>query len=154
MRTPYNLILANFAAANLFVATFGATSDALALIYNGWTFGKNICFLTGVLVTTSGKYFKISKNTFKPKFNSKKRNANFHHNYFMCFVGFVLMLTQGVLSVCRLSNFVHTGLILGHIPSYSIAIKIILIVWLYACSLSLPPVFGWGNYTPEMSGLG
>ena len=72
----------------------------------------------------------------------------------MCFVGFVLMLTQGVLSVCRLSNFVHTGLILGHIPSYSIAIKIILIVWLYACSLSLPPVFGWGNYTPEMSGLG
>ena len=85
---------------------------------------------------------------------NKLRNANFNLDYFMCFVGFVLMLTQGVLSVCRLSNFVHTGLILGHIPSYSIAVKILLIVWLCACSLSLPPLFGWGNYTPEMSGLG
>ena len=56
--------MANFAAANLLIATFGATSDTLALIYNGWTFGKSICFLTGVLVTTSGKYFKISEKAF------------------------------------------------------------------------------------------
>ena len=34
---------------------FGATIDVLALFYNGWTFGKDVCTITGTLVTTSGK---------------------------------------------------------------------------------------------------
>ena len=33
-------------------------------------------------------------------------------------------------------------------------IIIIILIWLYALALSLPPIFGWGRYVPEISGLG
>ena len=70
------------------------------------------------------------------------------------FVGFVSMLTLCVLSVCRLSSFLHAGFMNGNIPTNSVAIKLIFTIWLYAFSLSSPPIFGWGRYAPEISGLG
>ena len=33
-------------------------------------------------------------------------------------------------------------------------IIILLSIWFYSLALSLPPLFGWGRYVPELSGLG
>ena len=69
-------------------------------------------------------------------------------------LGFASMITLCVLSICRLSSFLHFRRIEGKISSFSTALKISSAILLYSLSLALPPLFGWGRYTPEVSGLG
>ena len=64
------------------------------------------------------------------------------------------MMTLSALSLNRMMCFVNIGDCDGKISSYVSATKIISCVWLYSMALSLPPVFGWGRYLPEISGLG
>ena len=64
------------------------------------------------------------------------------------------MLTLCSLSICRLGIFFRFGPVNGKISSFDTSAKIIGLVWSYALSLSLPPLFGWGRYVPEISGLG
>ena len=51
---PYNLLLVNLTCAELILASVGIPFDVLALLQNGWRFGKDICIVVGALVTTSG----------------------------------------------------------------------------------------------------
>lgn len=143
--------MANFAAVDLLLAAFGATIDVLALFYNGWSFGKSVCMITGSLVTTSG-IIKRRINEMPVLIYIRKRFLAQYPNFLI--LGFVSMLTLCILSVCRLSSFIYTGCMNGNIPSYSASLKIIFSIWLYSIALSLPPLFGWGRYTPELSGLG
>ena len=68
--------------------------------------------------------------------------------------GFVSILTLCLLSVlgygsvCRFCKNDREGL------SFPTTTKILRLIWLYALALSLPPLFGWGRYVPELSGLG
>ena len=64
------------------------------------------------------------------------------------------MVTLCVLSLCRLSTFVRSHRIDGKISSFATAFKITAAIWIYSLALSMPPLFGWGRYIPEVSGLG
>ena len=64
------------------------------------------------------------------------------------------MITLCVLSICRLSSFIRSHRFDGKISSFSTAFKITAAIWIYSLSLSVPPLFGWGRYIPEVSGLG
>ena len=64
------------------------------------------------------------------------------------------MVTLCVLSLCRLSTFVRSHRIDGKISSFATAFKITTAIWIYSLALSMPPLFGWGRYIPEVSGLG
>jgi len=54
IRTPYNLILINLAVVEFLLAFFGVSMDVLALIQDGWQYGKDLCMAQGALVTTAG----------------------------------------------------------------------------------------------------
>ena len=60
IRTPYNLILVNLALVEFLLAFFGVSMDVLALIQDGWQYGKDLCMAQGALVTTAG--MTISNN--------------------------------------------------------------------------------------------
>jgi hypothetical protein len=64
------------------------------------------------------------------------------------------MMTLSALSLNRMMCFVSIGNYDGKLSSYMSATKILGFVWLYSLALSIPPVFGWGKYLPEISGLG
>ena len=64
------------------------------------------------------------------------------------------MLTLCALSISRMGSFVPICCLDGKVSSFSTCRKIITAIWLYSLVLSLPPVFGWGSYVPELSGLG
>ena len=64
------------------------------------------------------------------------------------------MLTLAALSLNRMLAFIPLCNFDGKITSFAAAAKIVCLIWLYALALSLPPVFGWGRYLPEISGLG
>ena len=64
------------------------------------------------------------------------------------------MLTLMVLSVCRMAAFAPIFGVDGKISSFTTAIKVISAIWIYSLALALPPIFGWGRYVPELSGLG
>ena len=64
------------------------------------------------------------------------------------------MMTLCVLSVIRLGSFYPFGCINGKITSYYTTGKIIFVIWIWALIISVPPLFSWGNYVPEISGLG
>ena len=54
IRTPFNLILINLAVAEFLIAFVGVSMDVLSLVQDGWELGKEVCIITGTLVTTSG----------------------------------------------------------------------------------------------------
>ena len=64
------------------------------------------------------------------------------------------MVTLCVLSMSRMCSFLPFRRIDGKISSLGTALKITVAIWLYSMCLSLPPLFGWGRYIPEVSGLG
>ena len=64
------------------------------------------------------------------------------------------MLTLTVLSVCRMGAFFPLCGMDGKVSSYKTATKLLSAIWLYSLILALPPLFGWGRYVPELSGLG
>ena len=60
IRTPYNYLLINLALAELVIASVGVTFDLNSLLNHGWSFGVNVCNVSGLIVTTSGmKFFEI-----------------------------------------------------------------------------------------------
>ena len=123
-QTSYNLTLINLAFVELVIATCGVSLDVTSLIKNGWVLGSDICIISGTIVTTSG---------------------------------FVSMLTLCVLSVLGYGSVSRYEKRKGRDSSKdtdSTTIIIIILIWLYALALSLPPIFGWGRYVPEISGLG
>ena len=69
-------------------------------------------------------------------------------------LGFVSLLTLTALSVCRMAAFVPIYGWDGKISSFKSAVKVITLLWAYSLALALPPLFGWGRYVPELSGLG
>ena len=66
---------------------------------------------------------------------------------------FASAATICALSVFRYGSIFHYGNFEENVPTVRAAMKIIVLVWMYAMSLSLPPLFGWGSYTPDRSGL-
>ena len=68
--------------------------------------------------------------------------------------GFVSLLTLTGLSVCRMAAFVPIRGWDGKLSSFQSSVKFITFVWVYSLTLALPPLFGWGRYVPELSGLG
>ena len=73
---------------------------------------------------------------------------------FYIFLGFVSMMTLTVLSICRMAAFFPFYGIDGKVSSYRSSLKLVSVTWLYSLTLSVPPIFGWGKYVPELSGLG
>ena len=66
---------------------------------------------------------------------------------------FVSMLTLCALSVCRYGGIFQSGNFAENVNSYKTATKIVCLIWLYSLALTLPPLFGWGRYVPELSGV-
>ena len=118
---PYNLLLVNLTCAELILASIGIPFDVMALLQNGWRFGKDICIVVGALATTSG---------------------------------FVSILTICTLAIFGYGSIFRFGSRQRKVRSLSIVIIILLSIWFYSLALSLPPLFGWGRYVPELSGLG
>ena len=82
----------------------------------------------------------------------------------ICIIGGTIVTTSGFVSISTLSILSVFGYqsvtrvwrrknkrYLQQINSPKI---IVTMIWLYALLLSIPPVFGWGRYVPEISGLG
>ena len=118
---PYNLLLVNLTCAELILASIGIPFDVLALLQNGWRFGKDICIVVGTLVTTSG---------------------------------FVSILSICTLAIFGYGSIFRFGSRQRKARSLSTVVIILLSIWFYSLALSLPPLFGWGRYVPELSGLG
>ena len=55
VRKPYNLILINLAMVEFVLSIVGLPIDVLALITRKWILGKNLCVVSGSVVTTCGK---------------------------------------------------------------------------------------------------
>ena len=55
VRKPYNLILINLAMVEFVLSLVGLPIDVLALITRKWILGKNLCVVSGSVVTTCGK---------------------------------------------------------------------------------------------------
>ena len=68
--------------------------------------------------------------------------------------GFTSILTLCALSICRYGRVFHFGNITETVSSFHVATAIISFIWVYSFCLSIPPLFGWGRYIPEISGLG
>ena len=68
--------------------------------------------------------------------------------------GFSSILTLCVLAICRYGSIFYFGHITNKVPSYYIATMTISGIWLYSLALSIPPLFGFGRYIPDLSGLG
>jgi hypothetical protein len=41
----------------------------------------------------------------------------------------------------------------GKIGTYSRALFIVIFIWIYTLTISIPPFFGFGAYVPETSGM-
>ena len=54
VRKPYNLILINLAMVEFVLSLVGLPIDVLALITRKWILGKNLCVVSGSVVTTCG----------------------------------------------------------------------------------------------------
>ena len=150
IRTPYNLILILLATAEFLLTTVGITSDVFSLV--GWGLDRIGCMVTGTVVTTAGIPTYAPINLLLLNFISMAKNENNQPHFYR--LGFASMITLCVLSICRLSSFLHFRRIEGKISSFTTALKISSAILLYSLSLALPPLFGWGRYTPEVSGLG
>ena len=61
VRKPYNLILINLALVEFILAAIGLPLDIFALVKKGWILGKNICIISGSLVTTAGTLYTTVK---------------------------------------------------------------------------------------------
>ena len=57
VRKPYNLVLINLAIVEFILAAIGLPLDIFALVKKGWILGKNICIISGSLVTTAGTLY-------------------------------------------------------------------------------------------------
>ena len=68
--------------------------------------------------------------------------------------GFVSILTLSVLSVFGYGSVFRFSGRNQEKPTFTTVSRIICLVWLCSLTLSLPPLFGWGRYVPELSGLG
>ena len=55
----------NMIFAEMIMALYGVPVDFVSSLMHGWKLGKNMCYVTGFLVTLSGKYASI----YKPKNN-------------------------------------------------------------------------------------
>ncbi|XP_059087850.1 rhodopsin-like [Tigriopus californicus] len=72
--------------------------------------------------------------------------------------GFILT-TVGTVSICTLAVLsMQRYLILSRpekfkISSYSTSGLIVILIWLYTLTVSVPPFFGWGEFVPETSGM-
>ena len=153
IRTPYNLILILLATAEFLLTTVGITADVFSLV--GWGLDRIGCIVTGTVVTTAGipTYVPINPLLLNIHYYFRSDENGTHQLHFYR-LGFASMITLCVLSICRLSSFLHFRRIEGKISSFSTALKISSAILLYSLSLALPPLFGWGRYTPEVSGLG
>ena len=121
VQKPYNLLLVNLTFVELLLASISIPFDVLALLQNGWRFGKYLCIVVGMLSTTSG---------------------------------FVSILTICTLAIFGYGSIFQFGVRHRKARSIGTVSFILLSIWLYSLSLSLPPLFGWGKYVPELSGLG
>ena len=80
----------------------------------------------------------------------------------VCTASGLLVSTAGYVSIftlCLLSFMGYGSVLRFHKnstqdPSMHTIYKLLFITWLYAFCLSLPPLFGWGRYAPELSGVG
>ena len=52
-------MLMNMIFAELIMALYGLPVDFASSLFHGWKLGKDMCYVTGFLVTMSGKYAKI-----------------------------------------------------------------------------------------------
>ena len=59
LRTPANAVLINLTLVEFLMAFVGVPTEVLPLFQDGWGPGKEVCIVTGTVVTTSGntKYF-------------------------------------------------------------------------------------------------
>ena len=55
----------NMIFAEMIMALYGVPVDFVSSLMHGWKLGRNMCYVTGFLVTLSGKYASI----YKPKNN-------------------------------------------------------------------------------------
>ena len=66
IRTPSNLLLINLAVVEFLLAFVGVPMDVLSLLRDGWGPGKELCILTGTVVTTSGMITFYSRYHMNP----------------------------------------------------------------------------------------
>ena len=54
LRTPANAVLINLTLVEFLMAFVGVPMEVLPLLQDGWGPGKEVCIVTGTVVTTSG----------------------------------------------------------------------------------------------------
>ena len=65
LRTPANAVLINLTLVEFLMAFVGVPMEVLPLLQDGWGPGKEVCIVTGTVVTTSGnmKYLNNKSST-------------------------------------------------------------------------------------------
>ena len=59
IQTPFNYLLMNIVFTELISAAYGLPIDFLATYTYGWKMGRQLCEITGFILTTSGKSSKL-----------------------------------------------------------------------------------------------
>ena len=125
----------NITFSELIMSVFGVPVDFTASLQLGWKLGEEFCQVTGFLLTLLGMY---SINIFTAislyRFIFIKQNVS----TFFCF-----------LSACNI--FDQSSGLLTDKRRLVMLMMVASLVW--SLTMSLPPLLGWGHYTPEQNGM-
>ena len=137
MRHPFNYVLANLNLSDFLMCGFGIPLEVIASAMGGWRLPKFICHYLAFIMTLTGKTFTESIKTRK------------HHR--VSNLGMASVFTLMALSILRC--ILMSCQDISHYVKLRMSVFAIVFVWILALSCTLPPVFGYGAYLPESSGI-
>lgn len=135
--TPMNIILINLLTSDFCVSFLGTPWTLFAAVYRGWPFGKGFCVAYGFLMAVSGESLRM-------RFMFSLRESHFIS------VGISSVSTLSVLAVER---FCLVAFPLSRHLTRNAAFLIVISIWFYAILLTVPPLFGWGEYVSEAANI-
>ena len=130
---------------NSLLVKFSIFEEAIIFILKKNSLNRNYLRVSDPL-----KYFK-SFNSLKKENVSQILGFKKHLNCFFCLSGTVSICTLATLSVHRLMSVKNVSQ--GMIGSCTKALAVVIFIWAYTCTISIPPFFGIGAYVPETSGM-
>ena len=109
LRTPANAVLINLTLVEFLMAFVGVPMEVLPLLQDGWGPGKEVCIVTGTVVTTSGN-IKYHNNRLSIR-NCLNIHVSLYVHIYIYIHGFRLCLTIDSYWTLSMSN--------GSLRSYS-----------------------------------
>lgn len=135
--TPMNIILFNLVCADFSVSILGNPFTLASAIAHEWIFGKTLCICYGFFMSLLG-----SSDLFVRRL-----------------MGFITNVLSGITSITTLTVLSYERYRLVSCPfsaqylSKGHAGLLVIFIWVYSISLTVLPLFGWGEYASEAANI-